>query len=468
MGATCSIDRHTTVVVAPKVESVSTILSETACSEESTLEPEDTFPNDLVSMLLQLTCHRDLAPGKQRFVRHIVSKPSLVDTEALAVYGVLSRVMDHETSLRAARSLKDRGFPSEAMSCLRYLPTSEEVTVLVAELQKIRLERWSRADVEIVEYTQFWQTPDLAHVLDRCEEALTNKHQELSRAIPDSSTKFGIWGMVDDTPNAESQDLHWSKEGNLNATEQEKSISIWINYTRTKVHPQMADIYRYPQPPSALISQRLHTRMTCRITGIQFIKVEALLMMDKLFSLQSIPPEAFTDEGHFAVSYRRGDDSMLERLQKVLRSVDGILPTDGVFIDTCCAPRHDPLTNLFAKAIYEQCHVIFLPSSDFFTQSRCTFECMAWLLSPFPTQALGDFDLGRCITLMCVYHFGRPPCCLDRPELQALGRIVMSTTNQDPYKEFLTWNLGENRIKSTALWESLTKIVFKMETTVTV
>ena len=159
---------------------------------------------------------------------------------------------------------------------------------------------------------------------------------------------------------------------------------------------------------------------------------------------------------------------MLERLQKVLKSVDGILPTDGVFIDSCCYAPNDPLSILFAKALFEQCHVIFLPSPDFFIRPWCTFECMTWLLSPFPTQALGDFDLGHCITLMCVYYFGRPVYCLDRPELQVLGRIAMSATDDDPIKDYLTWMLGENRIKSIALRESLTKIVFKMESTITV
>ncbi len=468
MGTTCSVVSRQRKVKESKDGSEVTLLSGTTCSEEPSLEPVDNFPRDLVVMLLQPTGHRNLAPGKLRFVRHVVGQPNLVDTEVLALYSVLSRVMDHDTCLRAARSLNDRGFPSEAMSCLRYFPTSDEVQTLVAEIQQSRLERWSRTDVEIVEYTSFWESSDLDRALDRCEEALIAKLQELSQSVPDKATKFGVKGMVDDTPSPESQDLHWSKEGNLNAIEQEKTMSMWMKHTLTKVHPRMDDIYRYPQHRSGVLSPRLHTKMTCKITGVRFIKVEALLAMEKLVSFEYLPSEAFTDEGHFAVSHRRGDDTILMRLQKVLKSVDGILPSDGVFIDCCCAPPTDPLTTLFAKAIYEQCHVIFLPSADFFTRAWCTFECMAWLLSPFPTQALGDFDLGRCITLMCVYHFGRPPYCLDRPELQMLGRIVMSTTEIGTSKEFLTWTLGENRIKSTGLWESLTKLVFKMESTITV
>jgi len=434
----------------------------------STLEFPEAFPEDLVLLLLQRSGHCALSPSKQRFLRHVVEQSRLIDTEALAVFGVLSRVMDHDTCLRAARDLKDRGYPSEAMFCIRYLTESDDMKALVTELQQIRIERWSREDVEIVEYTDFWQTLDIEHALQLCDEALTDKFEELGRAIPDRSTKFGVRGMVDDTPSVESQQLHWSKVGNFNAIEQEKVMSIWMKHTRTKVHVRLDDVFRFPQPPSAILPKRLYHKFSCKIPGIRFVKVEALLAMNKLYSFESLPPEAFTDEGHFAVSFRRGDHTMLERLQKVLKGVDGILPTDGVFIASCCAPSHDPLTVLFSKAIYEQCHVIFLPSPDFFTQTWCMFACLAWLLSPFPTQALGDFDLGRCLTLMCVYHFGRPPYCLDRPELQVLGRIMMNTTDEDPCKTFLTWTLGENRIKSTGLRESLTKIVFKMESTITV
>ena len=108
------------------------------------------------------------------------------------------------------------------MACLRYLPLSDDVRTLVSEIQQRRLERWSRADDEFVEYIKFWGTTDVVQALARCDEALASKLHELSLAVPDESNKFGVQGMVDDTPNPESLTLHWTKPGNLNSVEQEK------------------------------------------------------------------------------------------------------------------------------------------------------------------------------------------------------------------------------------------------------
>lgn len=468
MGTTCSCSRHQDVVVLPKEGSVATSLSDPVCSEETSLEMLDTFPMDLVSLLLEHRGHSTLTPGKMRVVCHFLTRSNLDDPEALAVYSVLSRVLDEESCLQAARSLNDRGYPSEAMACLRYLPLSEDVLALDSELQQCRLERWSRADVDFVEYTDSWGTTEIAQALERCDEVRSSRLQELSLVVPDDSNKFGVQGMVDDTPNPESLTLQWSKEGNMNSMEQEKSMSMWIKHHSAKHHPKMDNVFLFRKPPSTFLPSRLFSKPTCKLPGLRFVKVETLMAMTNLQPLESLPPDAFTSIGHFAVSHRRNDGTILQRLQKVLKSVDGILPTDGVFIDSCCAQPSDPLTTLFAKALFEQCHVIFLPSPDFFTRAWCTFECMTWLLSPYPTQALGDFDLGHCITLMCVYYFGRPVYCLDRPELQVLGRIAMSATDDDTIKDYLTWMLGDNRIKSTALRESLTKIIFKMESTITV
>lgn len=468
MGTVCSSLREQGVVELPKEGSVATTLSDGACSEETTLEMLDTFPVDLVSLLLEHKCHSTLAPGQMQCVSHLLSRSTMDDAEALTVYSVLSRVMDEVLCLQAARSLNERGFPSEAMACLRYLPLSDDVLELVSELQERRLERWSRADVVFVEYMQFWSTTEMAHALERCDEARSSKLKELSLAVPDDSNKFGVQGMVDDTPNPESLTLQWSKEGNMNSAEQEKSMSMWMKHCCAKHYPKMDNVFLYRKPHPLLLPSRLYSKPTCKLPGMRFVKVETLLKMSILRSLESLPPEAFTSIGHFAVSHRRNDGTMLERLQKVLTSIEGILPTDGVFLDSCCSPLNDPLTTLFAKAIFEQCHVIFLPSPDYFTRPWCTFEYMSWLLSPFPTQALGDFDLGHCITLMCVYYFGRPIYCLDRPELQILGRIAMSATDDVGIRDYLTWMLGENRIKSTGLRESSTKITFKMESTITV
>ena len=185
-------------------------------------------------------------------------------------------------------------------------------------------------------------------------------------------------------------------------------------------------------------------------------------------SRESLSTEAFTDTGHFAVSHGHGDKTMLERLQKVLRNVTGILPTDGVFIDTPHDEAESLASTLFVKAIYEQCHVIFIPPDNFFCQARCVMQYVSWLLSPFPNQALGDFDLGSCLILMSITNFGKPPFFLDRPQLQVFGKMAMSSTDDDPYKEFYTSMLDDNRFKSTRLRESLTKLIFKLESTITV
>ena len=158
----------------------------------------------------------------------------------------------------------------------------------------------------------------------------------------------------------------------------------------------------------------------------------------------------------------------MERLRKVLSHLKAVSPQDGIFIDWCCAPTGDPLTALLTRSIFEQCHVIFLPTADYFTRSWCTFECMTWLLSPFPNQAIGDFNLFQCIHHISVSLYGRPPFVLDRPELQALGRLCIGSTDATEAgdKEFLSWTIGENRMKSTGLRESLIKLILKFESAI--
>jgi hypothetical protein len=492
----------------------------TSCSENTEEEPHGSssspttndaglllFPPDLLQLLQQpgVSSCRELSEETADFVRQVVARcctSICSDTEALAVFAVLSRVMDRDSCVRAATNLKQRGYPSEAMACLRFLQTTTTATTtivrsLIRELQTIRLDRWSRMDAELVEYSDFWRgssNDDLVEATDLCEGSLDEILREMNEVFyPQSQTKFGIQGMLDDTPSDESIELDWSKEGNLNFPEQQKSMALWRKHTknlqrqkhkkRARAHMHRIDnVYRFQIQTSKnkqpLLPSRLFSKTTCQIYGVRFVKVQALLAMDELLKFEDVPTDAFAEKGHFAVSYRWGGlDTIdpcgytLERLKEVLTNVDGIQPDDGVFLDWCCAPTGEPLASIFAKAIYEQCHVIFLPSPDFFTRSWCTFECMAWLLSPFPNQALGDYNFMRCIYLMCAYHFGRPPFVLDRPELQVLGRVCMGATDaRDPNdKEFLTWALGENnRIKSTGLRESLTKLTFKFESTVIV
>ena len=61
------------------------------------------------------------------------------------MFSVLANVMDPTSSVKAAASLKDRGFTSEAMACLSYHPESAtestEQNNLVMELQKICIQR---------------------------------------------------------------------------------------------------------------------------------------------------------------------------------------------------------------------------------------------------------------------------------------------------------------------------------------
>lgn len=255
----------------------------------------------------------------------------------------------------------------------------------------------------------------------------------------------------------------------MNRAEQEKSMTLFMMSVCAQPQPRIENVQLHPLPMSEpIFPKRLYSRIACRIPGVRFIKVKALLTLKNLESIQSLPAEAFTDTGHFAVSHGRGDKSMLERLQKVLKKVRGILPTDGVFLDS---PRNETerlTSTVFVKAIFEQCHVIFLPPRDYFCQARCMMECMSWFLSPFPNQGLGDFNLGNCLILMSTSNFGKPPFFLDRPQLQFFGKMAMMSTDDDPHKEFYTSLLDDNRFKSTRLRESLTRLVFKLECGITV
>ena len=506
MGATCSTTRQDEDLVAakdcgdlvdgPRDDSLTANISEDtdeASSRQLKLDKRenDSVLQDLLKMVQQPgLAFSDISYVSASCVRywaHQCAKPSVSDAEALAVYSILSRVMSNESCWAAAKDLKERGYPSEAMACLRYVPhdvmAKPAFQSLIHEIQSLRCERWSRIDAEIVEYTKFWESFDVAEAIDLCEDSLDGILRQMNEEVfPGATSKFGVDGMCDDSPLQESLGENWSKEGSLNYAEQEKAIALSMKHTRklgNQRRQRIENVFRFQQEgiESSLLPSRLHSKMTCRFLGVRFIKVCYLLRMDELIKYEDMHSDCFTEEGHFAVSYRfdslGGRDSrktLLERLKKVLSKTEGVNPNDGVFIDWCCAPARDPVSVAFAKSIFEQCHVIFLPCADYFTRSWCTFECMAWLLSPFPNQALGDYNLWRCISLMSAYHFGRPPFVLDRPELQVLGRVCMGMTDSavPGEKDFLVNALGNNHVKSTSLRESLTKVTFKFHSTLVV
>lgn len=109
---------------------------------------QERFPSELMSLLRQPTIHQDLPFECTKFVTEIISKyadPLVSDKEALAVFSMLANVMDPTSSAKAATSLKNWGFTSEAMACLSYHPQSAtestEQNNLVMELQKICIQR---------------------------------------------------------------------------------------------------------------------------------------------------------------------------------------------------------------------------------------------------------------------------------------------------------------------------------------
>ncbi|KAL3920459.1 MAG: hypothetical protein SGILL_003255 [Bacillariaceae sp.] len=424
----------------------------------------------------------ELSPKNQRIVTSIVKKYSdsekKSDVEALEMFSLLPGMMDPSSAILAATSLRYRGFPVAAVRLL-VDDSSEDVLELKTTLAAAQAEEWKNSQGHmLLHYAKFWKGRELRMVVGSCLKSLKERvHVHTTRTTiasdHDHNSKLGIKGMV--------QDGH----GTFTEEEQNKAKSIMAQLRDEvpTVLPDVYTIYETSENHASLFENRLFRGHSCKLPFVRFVRVDAILQMEKtLTKFEDMASESFVKQGKFAVSFGcsspeqadESGDNMLKRLKHVLHNLDGVRPDDGVYIDWCCcfsAPMRDSLNGLMTKAIFQHCHVIFLPDADFFERPMCVYQYMTWLQSPFPNQAIGDYDLCPAFIRLVNSFYGRPPYLLDRPELASLGSQCMTHTRKNQFNkidraDFLGKIQHETQVQQYSLEELLTKIIFKLESTV--
>jgi len=315
----------------------------------------------------------------------------------------------------------------------------------------------------------------------------------MALALPGTG-KFKIFGLCDDTPHADAYSPHWKKPGNLNFEEQEKTCLLM---TLTDLNPFKSTNLQNPimldkhPPPNKPLCSGLYTYPSVHVPGLKFLKISTLLTMSKLCKHQDLLADTFVDTCTYAVSHRwesithpDPDGQNLARLKKILYFSKANQDA-GIFIDYCCLPQ-EPLNTPVEKAgmlfglqqmssLYERVHIIFLLSPDYFSRSWCWYECTQWLLSRYPTQGICDcVGFFNTLAAISLSVFQRPPFVLDRPELLYLGQLWLVNTkatcgsDTSMISAMMTERRFSHHINSCPLTKSLTNIVFKLESIITV
>ena len=410
----------------------------------------------------------------------------------------------------------------EAGSVLRTYDRSEnndaDLCEILSASQMERVEAWARADTHgdplrifngeveqaastlrqhFIQEASAWQaSPELEETRARCALSLGRILFQFRSIIP-GTNRYGVRGILDDTPHPDALQPQWDKSGNLNFLEQEKSVSLfWRSMTVQQDAPpeKLKDMLKGEVTESSpLCESKLYSKPSVRIPCCKFISVRALLDMEMLLRYEMIPESSFVNRAHFAVSHRwQSTDhpdpagSTLCRLKTILRNVEGVELDDGVFIDYCCLPqgRHDEkamarrlIATTSMDQLYKNVHVIFLPSGDYFLRSWCWHEYICWLLSTRPTQALGDHMPAMHSAVndeLALSLFDRPVFLLDRAELSSIESCWFGCTqtsvaaDRDLLKAVSSRSIQEPCQINTSLLESLTRIVWKFETVLNV
>jgi hypothetical protein len=433
------------------------------------------LPSGFVNLILtqqEMQVPLDVPMEYKGIIDHWVRKYSdtrrTSDIEALEMFGMLSGLLDTRSSLIAASSLRDRGFASSALKILA-LHDSDEVVDLKKDLENLHdAERKKSQDALLFHYGKFWRGVELRNAVLECYHSLKQILKETSDTNPDPTSAFPNRGLLTDMNGAFTEDEH----------RKFLALKDAINVNETEISPTVTNLFQTNSSPcetDVVKNNKIFPCPSFKLPLVRFVKVESILRMQRLTKCHDLPDDAFTKFGKFAISYcwascTEPDPSgeILDRLKHVLKTVPGIEEKDGVYIDWCCFHEGDPLRLLLTKSIFQHCHVIFLPSSDYFQRSWSTYEYFSWLLSPFPNQALGDYDMSQAASYLSVF-FGRPPFLLDRPELGCFGYQCMASTDAfDPRdKSFLMSKIvKDNPLDQSSLEELQTKIVFKLEYTV--
>jgi hypothetical protein len=400
-----------------------------------------------------------------RWVKKYSDSNRTSDSEALEMFDMISGLLDTRSCLIAASSLHDRGFASSALSLLA-LSDSDELVDFKRHLQNAQEEERKKSKgALLIHYGKFWRGIELRNAVLECYHSLKQILKETSHANPDPTGAFGIQGLMKDF------------NGALTNEEQLKfrTLQDAVNADGVQIPPPVTDIFQTNSPPISTDlpkNKKIFMGPSFKLPLVRFVKVESILRMHSLTKCHDLPDNSFTKIGKFAISYcwessTEADPSgaILDRLKHVLRTIPGIEENDDVYIDWCCFHEEDATRLLVTKSIFQHCHVIFLPSSDYFLRSWCTYEYFSWLLSPFPNQALGDYDMSPAASHLSVF-FGRQPFLLDRPELSCFGyRCMASTDTFDPRDKAFLMNkiVTECTFYQSSLEELLTKIVFKLE-----
>jgi hypothetical protein len=432
------------------------------------------LPADLVTILVEQQLHpvhREVSSQHRHIVDSIVRRYSnsqmKSDVEALEMFSLFPGLLESASAVLAATSLQDRGFPAAAMRLLVDQNSVEEVE-LKASLEATIAEEWKHSQGKLVlHYGKFWKGYELRAAVASCFQMLKDRvHVVAAASNHDQKFKFGIEGMTKDT------------HGPFSEEEQKKSSSLYSILTQHNAElPKIEDALKIQNQSDsvALFERRIFPGHSCKLPFVRFVKVNAILQMDTLTKSSDIPNGHFIKQGKFAVSFNlssteQADSSgdLLRRLKYILQNLEGVRSDDGVYIDWCCFDKDDPMKKLVTKSIFQHCHVIFLPDADFFLRPWCMYEHCTWLQSPFPNQAICDYDLTQAAIQMSSY-FGRPPYLLDRPELQFFGYRCLASANDGDDKTFLSTKLvNESQVHQCSLEELLTKIIFKFESAVIV
>jgi hypothetical protein len=429
------------------------------------------LPAGLVNLMIQ----QQLQPGNAKvpqeykhIVDHWVRKYSdttrTSDIEALEMFCMLSGLLDTPSVIAAASSLRDRGFTSTALKVLA-CNDSDEVQQLREELDTGKQGEYSGSNgTLLIHYGKFWHGKETRDAVASCYRSLKEIMRETTQSPLDPNRTSAI-----------------NLSGGFSEEEQTKFAVLKeeADAGRIEAHSALSDMFHSCTSPSC---DRRHNDEIFRfplikLPLVRFIKVDAILGMKSLTKHEDIPKDAFSKEGRFAVSFSwmSEDDpdpsgAVLERLKHILTSLPDVKPNDGVYIDWCCFHLGDPLRLLVTKSIFQHCQVIFLPSPHYFSHSWCTYEYFTWLLSPFPNQAICDYDLDPVASRLSL-GFGRPPFLLDRPELGCFGYRCMANTQAfrpDEKSVLMKKILRDSPVYECSLEELLTKIVFKLETAVLV
>jgi hypothetical protein len=209
--------------------------------------------------------------------------------------------------------------------------TEADLLGILDHSQHERLLAWARADIKgyplkifngnvqhaisalqryFIQDNSSWQAShELENTRAKSALSLGGLFAQIHSVMPYTANKYGIRGILDDTPHSDAMQRQWQKHGNFNYPEQVKCNSLYMS---SMMHQQdfppgsLTNIFegKEQKDTTPLFVLSLYSKPSICLPFCKFVSVHALLHMESLLPYEMMPESSFVSRVHFAVSHR--------------------------------------------------------------------------------------------------------------------------------------------------------------------